>query len=130
MLTDFSRGPPGIVRCIASVPKRIEEARKRREEEAKKAEEEVAKRQEEMKKQKAKKQRLEDKKKKQAQKAHEWQNTIEKVVEQDDPDEPDLKRRKINDVLKGIENREKLALNNKDEDQDLGDPMDWEPPSG
>jgi hypothetical protein len=46
---------------------------------------------------------------------------------QNDPDMPDAKRRRIDDILKGIEAREKAALAKKDKEKGAGDPMDWDP---
>lgn len=46
---------------------------------------------------------------------------------QNDPDMPNAKRRRIDDILKGIEAREKAALAKKDKEKGAGDPMDWDP---
>ena len=74
MLTLVSRGPLGIVRC--TIP--INVAQKEKEQ------------------QKKEKKQMEDKKRQEPCKAGEEQRG-----EQKDPDEPDAKRRRIDDILKG-----------------------------
>jgi len=116
----FRRGPPGIVRCAISKKSQVA-----------------------MKKQQKKKKKQEEKE--WARRSLEWKKMVEEAFktaskepgkvgekrgeEHIDPDAPNGKRRKIEDILKGVEAREKAALAKGDEGKDAGNPMDWGPES-
>lgn len=117
----FRRGPPGIVRCTISKKSRV--ALKKQQKEKKRQEEE----------------------KERARRSLGWKKMVEEAFktaskelgkvrekrgkEHIDPDAPNGKGRKIEDILKGIEAREKAALAKGDEGKDAGGPMDLDPES-
>lgn len=139
-LTASRHGPLGIVRCIGGIPKSVAaERRKRREEkvgknagnqssetptEKKKKKEKEAEKQKQ--KQEAEKRKQEEEAQKQIRNALEWNKAVKRVREQEEPpEEPDAKRKKMISVLEAVSNREMAVLTQTDEDEDAGDPMDW-----